>query len=236
MSKKILLVSGHVPGYNKCSETGVNEGDLNVELVGMVEDRLSDYADVNVYPSERDWYKDNRDGKSVVNPKDYDYIFEIHFNAGKGSGTSIYLHSDYKGGVSVEEAILLNMHGLGVRLRGVNGFNRKNTLLNMNICQRYGVDYALIETMFYDNLEDMRFYAAHKANIASAIANGIIAGFGLSVAETEADSIENEAAGNPAYVYRVQIGSFADKQKAEKLLKNLQALNYEGFVVRAIKQ
>lgn len=236
MSKKILLVSGHVSGYNKCAETGVNEGDLNIELVGMVESKLSPYADVTVYPSNRDWYKDNLAGKSVVNPKEYDYILEVHFNAGKGSGTSIYLHSDYKGGVSVEEAILRNLHALGIRLRGTNGFNRKNTLLNMNICQKYGVDYALIETLFYDNQDDMSFYAVHKNEVATAIANGIITGFGISVTEIEADAIENEAADNPAYVYRVQVGSFSDKDNAEKLLTNLRALNYDGYVVRALKQ
>ncbi len=59
---KILLVSGHKPGYNACKATGVNESDLNVELVKKRKALLSPYADVATYPYERDMYLDNKSG------------------------------------------------------------------------------------------------------------------------------------------------------------------------------
>lgn len=233
MSKRILLVSGHVSGYNACAETGVNEGDLNIELVNILEALLSDYAQVEVYPRGRDWYKDNKAGVSQVNPKDYDYIFEVHFNAGKGTGTSVYLHTNYNKGVTVEKKILAGMKALGVRLRGSEGFNRKNTLLNCNVCQKAGVDYALMEVLFYDNAADMDFYKARKQEVANAIAAGIIDGFGLRGNAEEPDVEEPE---NAAYRYRVQVGSFKSSEKAVELAKELSALHYDTMIVKAMVQ
>ena len=64
---KILLVSGHASGYNPSMATGVNEGDLNVVLVKLLVPRLAKYADITVYPYERNMYEDNKAGKLQVN-------------------------------------------------------------------------------------------------------------------------------------------------------------------------
>ena len=44
---------------------------------------------------------------------------------------------------------------------------------------RAGVDYALLETAFIDDLDDMTWYNAHKQEVAQAVADGIIDGFGI---------------------------------------------------------
>ena len=178
---KILLVSGHVGGYNKCKATGVNEGDLNIELVKKLKVILDNYAEVSVYPYERDMYKDNKNGCLKVNFKDYDYIFEVHFNAAGGGarGMSVQLHSKYKGGISVEQAIANNIAAIGFKKRGTNGIARRSDLMNMNSCYNRGVDYALLETCFYDNADDLALYKKNKDKVAQAIANGIIDKFGL---------------------------------------------------------
>lgn len=36
---KILLISGHTSGHNPSQLTGVNEGDLNIELVKKLKTR-----------------------------------------------------------------------------------------------------------------------------------------------------------------------------------------------------
>lgn len=178
---KILLASGHKPGYNVCKSTGVNEGDLNVELVKKLKAILDKYADVTVYPYERDMYKDNKNCCLKVNFKDYDYVFEIHFNAAGGGarGVSVQLHSKYKGGISVEQAIANNIAAIGFKKRGTNGIVRRSDLMNMNSCYNRGVDYALLETCFYDSASDMALYKKNKDKVAQAIANGIVDKFGL---------------------------------------------------------
>jgi hypothetical protein len=176
---RILLVSGHKSGHNACRTTGVNEGDLNVELVRKLHALLSPYAQVDVYPYERDMYQDNKNGCLKVSLKDYRYIFEVHFNAGGGRGTSVQLHSSYRGGISVEQAVVDNVAALGFKKRGSNGIVRRSDLLNMNTALRLGIDYALIETCFYDSAADMALYRQKKETVAQAIANGIIDRFGL---------------------------------------------------------
>lgn len=173
---KILLISGHTSGYNSCKATGVNEGDLTIELVRRIANRLEGYAEISVYPYDRDMYKDNKNGCLKVNLKDYDYIFEVHFNGfnGKARGTEVLIHSDYKGGISVEKNILAKMVLLGFTNRGIK---YRNDLLNMKTCLDLGIDYALLETCFYDNVEDMNLYKKDK--VADAVAQGIIEGFGL---------------------------------------------------------
>lgn len=173
---KILLISGHTSGYNSCKATGVNEGDLTIELVKLLANRLEGYAEISVYPYDRDMYHDNKNGCLKVNLKDYDYIFECHFNGfnGKARGTEILIHSDYKGGISVEKNILAKMVLLGFQNRGIK---YRNDLLNMKTCLDLGIDYALLETCFYDNSEDMKLHKKDK--VADAVARGIIEGFGL---------------------------------------------------------
>lgn len=180
MSKKILLVSGHTSGHNRCKATGVNEGDLNIELVQLIHPILAKYAAVTVYPCERDMYHDVRDGRCQVNFTDYDYIFEVHFNAGGGRGTSIQIHSNYTGGTSVEQTVIDRVAAFGFRKRGTNGIVGRSDLLNMNMALRKGVDYALIEVCFYDSAADLAIYQPNKGKIAQAIAGGIADAFGLT--------------------------------------------------------
>lgn len=189
---RILLVSGHTPGHNACRATGVNEGDLNIELTKKLHALLSPYAQVDVYPYERDMYQDNKNGCLKVSLKDYRYIFEVHFNTGGGRGTSVQLHSAYKGGISVEQAVVDNVAALGFKKRGSNGIVRRNDLLNMNTALRLGIDYALIEVCFYDSTADLALYRQKKDAVAQAIAGGIIDRFGLKAGSAGA------ASGQPA--------------------------------------
>lgn len=217
---KILLVSGHVPGYNPSKATGVNEGDLNVELVKLLVPRLSKYADVEVYPYELNMYEDNKAGKLRVNLKDYNYVFEVHFNAfnGKAHGTGIYLDQKYTGGISVEQAVLQNIVALGFTNRGIT---RRNDLLNMRTCFNLNIDYALLETCFFDNVEDMNLYKQKKTQVADAITKGIADAFGLKAKE--------EA---PKTIYRVQVGAYSVKENAEKMLTDLEKAGFKGFIVK----
>lgn len=175
---KILLISGHKENYNPSKLTGVEEGDLTIELVKLITKRLEGYAEVTAYPYDRDMYHDNKNGCLKVNLKDFNYVFEVHFDAfnNKAKGTSILIHSDYRGGISVEKNILAKLVLLGFENRGIV---YRNDLLNMKTCLDLGVDYALLETCFFDNPDDMKLYKAKKDKVADAVVNGIIEGFGL---------------------------------------------------------
>jgi hypothetical protein len=50
-------------------------------------------------------------------------------------------------------------------------------LLNARVCQALGVNYALLETAFIDDGDDMRFYTEDKENMATIAANAVTAYF-----------------------------------------------------------
>ena len=88
----------------------------------------------------------------------------------------------------MEQAIVDHVAALGFKKRGSNGIVRRSDLLNMNTALRLGIDYALIETCFYDSAADMALYRQKKEAVARAIAGGIIDRFGLATGNTGSGS------------------------------------------------
>lgn len=74
--KEKKLVPGHTSGHNYCKATGVNEGDLNIDMVKMTAPLLAPYADVTIYPIERDMYKDNAADYPALTTDDLEAIRE----------------------------------------------------------------------------------------------------------------------------------------------------------------
>ena len=186
---KILLIPGHGQGDPGACGNGYKEAELVREMVKSLKNKLSPYAIVDVFDVNKNMYKFLKAGNSF-NFKDYDYVFEVHFNAaakdtkgdGRTTGTEILVHPTEKG-TSVEKAIVNNVSALGFKSRGVK---TRTDLQNMNVCKkRQGVSYALIETCFIDDKDDMKLYISKKDAVNTAIANGIITGFNLGVVLTE---------------------------------------------------
>lgn len=180
---KVLVIAGHGAGDPGAVALNFKEADLTRDLANVVVDKLSNYAIVYKYDTYKNLYKELKAGKSF-NFTEYDYVTELHFNTavndkngdGNTTGTEILVHASEKG-VSVEEAILKNFKAIGFKNRGVK---RRSDLLVMNTCKKQGVSYALIETCFMDDADDMKLYTYRKAAVADAIVNGIVDGFGLS--------------------------------------------------------
>lgn len=185
---KILLMAGHGQGDSGAVGNGYKEADLTREFLQLLKPKLSKYADVTVFDTNKNPYTYLKSNK--YNFKEYDYVLEIHFNAavndrvgdGRTTGAEILVHPKEKG-VSVEEKILNKLEALGLRNRGVKV---RDNLQNMNICKgNYGVSYALLEVCFIDDKDDMTLYAQKKDVLASGVANGIAEGFKLGIKESE---------------------------------------------------
>lgn len=191
---KILLITGHGAGDPGACACGYQEADLVREIAPALKSKLSAYAEVDIFDTTKDMYRYLK--ANSFNFKAYNYVFELHFNAaaydqtGNGitTGTEILVHPNEKA-ITVEEAILKNICSLGFKNRGVRV---RSNLQNMNICKgSQGVSYALLETCFIDDADDMKLYQSKKDAVISAIANGIISGFGLgSPAEDKAEDGE----------------------------------------------
>lgn len=187
---KILLIAGHGNGDPGACACDLKEADLTREVAAALLPKLKTYADVDLFDTSKNMYSYLKNG-GVCNFANYDYVFEIHFNAaaadtagnGKTTGAEILIHTT-ESGASVEEAILNNIAALGFKNRGVK---RLSDLRNMNVCKKnYGVSYALIEVCFIDDLDDVELYQNKKIEVIDAIVNGIASGFGLAKTEAAA--------------------------------------------------
>lgn len=178
---KILLISGHGAGDSGACATikGVKykEATETITMVKLIEKELKKYADVDLYPTDRNAFQDIKNGCLKVNFKKYDYVLEIHFNAcvndlkgnGKTTGTEIYVPKS-ESVTDTEKAIVNAIAKFGLKNRGVQKYNWTVTTRAHNA----GVQSSLVEICFIDDADDMKIYNAKKEEIAQAIADAII--------------------------------------------------------------
>lgn len=188
---RILLISGHGAGDPGATSQFGKEADETIYMVEEIKKTLSKYAQVDLYPTNRNAYSDAKAGKLAVNFANYNYVLEVHFNAcvndtkgdGKTTGTEIYVTTAEKT-VGVETKIVQAIAAFGLKNRGV----KRTNFTVIYRAKAAGVSSALLETCFIDDKDDMTIYSSKKAQIAAAIANAIASQFGLKKTTTTAGS------------------------------------------------
>ncbi|MEG2583832.1 MAG: N-acetylmuramoyl-L-alanine amidase, partial [Oscillospiraceae bacterium] len=189
---KILLIAGHGDGDSGACGFGYREADLTREVVRNLKGPLQKYADVEIADTNRDMFKYLKSDSYDFTP--YDYVLEVHFNAGVSdmtgngatTGTEIFVNTN-ESGTAVEENIIGNIAKVGFKSRGVK---RENFSVISKI-KRQGVSCALLEVCFIDDRDDVDLYQSKKLDIAREIAEGIAVGFGIKTQDVFAPS-ENE--------------------------------------------
>ena len=82
---KILLISGHGAGDSGACATikGVKykEATETITMVKLIEKELKKYAEVDLYPTDRNAFMDYKNGCLKVNFSKYDYVLQIHFDS-----------------------------------------------------------------------------------------------------------------------------------------------------------
>ena len=171
---KILLIAGHGAGDSGACGNGYREADLTREVVSLLSDKLKSICSVDVADTSKNWYEYLK--THSFNFKPYDYVLEIHFNSGGGTGTEIFVTTSEQG-IGVETAIVKQIcAATGYRNRGVKRYNWSV----ISKAKAQGVSSALLEVCFIDNQEDVSKYQAWKHEITTAIVSGIAEGFGLA--------------------------------------------------------
>lgn len=206
--KKILLIAGHGAGDPGATSGSWQEATETRNVVAGLKEAMKNIADVTVYPTSRNAFTDYENGVLNSNAKfaNYNYVLEIHFNAGatttsngKTTGVECYVTTS-ESGVTVEEAICKNVAACGLTNRGVK---RKNWSV-INTAKKAGVSSALLEVCFIDDPDDMKVYSTKQSEIVKAIAEGVKSGFGLSgtIAEPypkkEDDTVVNTQPSKPS--------------------------------------
>ena len=175
---RILLIAGHGAGDCGAIGNGYRESDLTRELVKMIGSLLNPYASVTIYDTNRNAFKDLKQGSFKVGQ--FDYALEVHFNAfskASAKGTEIYVTTAEKT-IGVEKRIMQNLSKF-FTLRDSDGVKVKDFAVIRNLKAK-GISSALLEVCFITNSEDMKIYQGSKVQIAKAITEALKTGLNLT--------------------------------------------------------
>ena len=176
----ILLISGH--GANDCGAVGYGvEREETRRVTNRLAELLKPYMNVVMYPQNRNAYDDVYNGCFQVSLANIDYVFEVHFNSSDNptaNGTEVWV-TPMESGTSVEQHIVNKLAGVGFTNRGV----KSEYFAVITHCKNRGVSSALVETCFISNKADMDTYNTKFNSVCSAMAKGIVEGFGMSYKE-----------------------------------------------------
>lgn len=170
---RILLIAGHGAGDSGACGNGYREADVTREVVALLNERFRGVCAAEVADTSKNWFEYL--GSHNFNFTGYDYVLEIHFNSGGGTGAEIFVTTSERR-IGVETAIVKQISNtVGYRNRGV----KRTNFRVISRVKAQGVSSALLEVCFIDNASDVNTYQDRKSDIANAIVNGIAEGFGL---------------------------------------------------------
>ena len=190
---KILLIAGHGAGDPGAIGNGYREADETRKVSSALKTALDGYADVTIYPTDRNAFSDYQSDtlRTLAQFAKYDFVLEIHFNAfqatradGVTMGTEIYVPTT-ESNTAPAQAIVNAVAGCGLENRGVK---QKNYSVIASAKQS-GVSAALLEVCFVDDPDDMAVYSKKFNQIAQSIAIAIAKEFNL---KKEADTMTGE--------------------------------------------
>ena len=224
------------------------EKDDNLRLAMAVGRILQDRGVDVVYTRENDIYETPFKKATDANQAGADYFISFHRNSGEtpntASGVQNLIYS--MGGTSerVARGIQDNLVELGFRDLGV--VERPNLV----VLRRTQMPAVLIETGFINNLADNEKFDQDFDRIAQAIADGILettgaAGQNANVRAVQTDMEEEEPFRMPGMedvdgaddecicgkLFRVQVGSFRNRENADRLLATLLENDFPAFIV-----
>ena len=158
------------------------------------------------------------------NKFDADLHVPIHTNAFNGSvmGTRMFCYNTGKG-MAACKAIF-------ARVAPLSPGTSENIQVNQKLYEVRvpAAPTAYIECEFHDTVEGSKWIVENTVLIGETIARGICDYFGVTFKEPEQPKPAEPATTDT--LYRVQVGAFAVRENAEKMLARLKAAGFDGFI------
>lgn len=240
---KVCIIVGHGKsksgGYDSGAVSGIyHEFKIAKEIAKECVDYLNANYEIktDLMNYDGDLYLTERIKK--VNKADYDFIAEIHLNAGGGTGTETYYYHGSPTGKKVADRISKEISSaLSVKQRS-NGTDDGGDKVRLN---DNGKDYfaiirdtkptaILVETVFIDTASDLAKVKTADGQKACGIATakGIADGLGL-VLKPKATNNTTES----EKLYRVCVGAYSVKSNADAMKAGLEKLGFDAYIVEA---
>ena len=163
-----------------------------------------------------------------VNAADYDFIAEIHLNAGKGTGSEVYYYHGSPTGEKQAEAISKAIaQTLGIRNRGAKVRLNDTGKDYFAIIRDTKPCAVLVETVFIDTASDLAKVktADGQKKCGEVIAQAVAQVRGLKKKVTS-PSVQT----TPEKVYRVQVGAYSQKANAEAKAAELKKAGFDAYI------
>lgn len=221
MAYNIVIDAGHGGSDPGAVNKGRQEKDDDLRLAMAVGDIISQNG-VNVtYTRTADVYQTPFEKAQIANDADADFFISFHRNSSprdnqySGVETLVYDKSGEK--LNMAENINGALGEIGFRNLGVQARP------GLVVLRRTKMPALLIETGFINTDKDNELFDAQFEEMAQAIAYAILGT--LNENQTNAESSEEEP------LYRVQVGSFRQREYADQLLYELQDQGFPAFIL-----
>ena len=149
----------------------------------------------------------------------------IHTNAFNGTvtGTRMFCFNSNGEGMKACQAIF-------ARVAPLSPGTSENIQVNQKLYEVRvpAAPTAYLECDFHDTVEGAKWIVKNTTAIGESIARGICDYFGVTFKEPEQPKPAKPVTTDT--LYRVQVGAFAVRENAEKMLARLKAAGFEGFI------
>ncbi len=227
---KICIIIGHGKsksgGYDPgACAGGFQEYRIAKEIVGYAQTYYnSTYTErADLINADADLYLTERIDR--VNAGGYDFVVEVHLNAGGGTGVEAYYHNGSSIGQKYADAICESIAAaLGVTNRGAKTKANAAGKDYFAIIRETKPTAVLVETLFIDSADLSKISTADgQARCGEAIARAIAEVRGIKAKAPAADA---------GRLYRVQVGAFRDRKNAEAMLEKVKKAGFEDAYIK----
>lgn len=151
----------------------------------------------------------------------------IHTNAFNGSvmGTRMFCYNATGKGMAACKAIF-------ARVAPLSPGTSENIRVNAKLYEVRvpAAPTAYLECEFHDAVEGARWLVENTTTIGEAIAHGICDYFGVAYKAAEQPKPARPEQPAEQKLYRVQVGAFAIRANAEKMVQRLKGAGFEGYI------
>lgn len=182
----IAASAGHGGADPGACANGLREKDLTLDITLRAARRLQEHGFRVILTRADDRYVGLSERAQIANRAGAAYFFEVHTNAGGGSGFESYVQPGYDSGETGRIRGIIHQHVAAYfTANGLPDRGRKQA--DLAVCRETNMPACLLECGFIDSADAQKLaQPAFRQGVAEAIVKGICEAFGVQYREKSA--------------------------------------------------
>ena len=221
---KVFLSAGHGGSDPGAVAYGLKEKDINLNTLLACNEVLVKHGVTTILSRSKD--ENDPVGQEVkeANASGASLAVSFHANAGGGDGFEAYYYTSNAKGKKLAKLGEKYVKALGQNSRGIKSGNHLYFLRHTNMTA------VLFESFFVDNDKDNNIGDTVKKQKAFGIAyaKAILEYLGIKYNNSSTTSNNDSSTS----LYRVQVGAYKEKKKAEDVLKKVKKAGFTDAVIK----